>query len=82
VGGWLSINYALGHIRASVASVSLLGQPVVTALISVPLLNEALSWAQIGGGLLVLAGIGLANLYAAQPTPPDPPTAPASGEPV
>ena len=59
--GWLSINYALGHLRASVTSVSLLGQPVITALIAVPLLGEALSSAQIIGGVLVLVGIGFAN---------------------
>lgn len=61
VVGWLSINYALGHLRASVTSVSLLGQPVITALIAVPLLGEALSGAQIIGGVLVLVGIGFAN---------------------
>ena len=57
LAGWLTINYALGHIRASVASVSLLGQPVLTALISIPLLNEVLSIEQIIGGALVLGGI-------------------------
>ena len=36
---------------------SLLGQPVLTALFSIPLLNEGLSADQIVGGLLVLGGI-------------------------
>ena len=31
LGGWIAITYALGHIRAPVASVTLLGQPVLTA---------------------------------------------------
>ncbi|MGI8586977.1 MAG: DMT family transporter [Chloroflexia bacterium] len=61
VAGWLSINYALGPLRASVTSVSLLAQPVLTALIAVPLLSESLSGAQIGGGALALLGIYLAN---------------------
>ena len=64
VAGWLCINYALGHLRASLTSVSLLAQPVITA-ISVPLLGEALSAAQIVGGGLVLAGIYLANRRSA-----------------
>ena len=61
LGGWLAINYALGHIRATVASVSLLGQPVLTALFSLPLLGEHLSVEQIAGGALVLGGIWVVN---------------------
>lgn len=57
VGGWLSINYALGHLPAPPASVALLSQPVLTAIIAVPLLGENLSIYQIGGGMLVLTGI-------------------------
>jgi len=65
LGGWLAINYALGHIRASAASVSLLGQPVLTALFSIPLLGESLSAEQIIGGALVLGGIWVVNRRAA-----------------
>ncbi|MGH9459656.1 MAG: DMT family transporter [Vicinamibacteria bacterium] len=57
LGGWFAISYALGHLRATVMSVSLLGQPVLTALLGVPLLGEYLSVRQILGGLMVLAGI-------------------------
>ena len=57
VVGWLAINYALGHLPASVVSPTLLGQPVITAIAAVPLLSQALSGAQIAGGALVLAGI-------------------------
>jgi drug/metabolite transporter (DMT)-like permease len=59
--GWLAINYALGHLKASAVSVSLLGQAVVTALLSIPLLGETLGLAQTVGGLLVLSGIYLVN---------------------
>ena len=72
VAGWLSINYALGHLRASLTSVSLLAQPVITALLSVPLLGEGLSWAQIVGGLLVLPGIYLANRGTGPAAIPEP----------
>jgi drug/metabolite transporter (DMT)-like permease len=61
LGGYLAINYALGHLRASSVSVSLLGQPVLTALISIPLLGEFLSVQQILGGTIVVIGIYLVN---------------------
>ncbi|HEX8682898.1 MAG TPA: DMT family transporter [Ardenticatenaceae bacterium] len=61
LGGMFGINYALGHIPAPIASVSLLGQPVLTALLAIPLLSEYLSAAQMIGGALVLAGIYLVH---------------------
>lgn len=60
-GGVLAISYALGYIPASTTSVSLLLQPVLTALLSVPLLGEGLGADQIAGGLIVLAGIYLVH---------------------
>ncbi|HKP54808.1 MAG TPA: DMT family transporter [Chloroflexia bacterium] len=59
--GWMAINYSLGHLPAPIASVSLLSQPVLTAILAVPLLGEALSVYQIVGGLLVLLGIYIVN---------------------
>lgn len=59
--GWMAINYSLGHLPAPIASVSLLSQPVITALLAVPLLAEALSVYQLIGGALVLAGIYIVN---------------------
>ncbi|MBF6613238.1 MAG: DMT family transporter [Chloroflexi bacterium] len=59
--GWLSINYALGHLPASITAVTLLLQPVITALVAVPLLSENLSFYQIGGGVLVLLGVYIVN---------------------
>lgn len=61
VVGWMLINYALGHLRASHVSVSLLGQPVVTAILGVIILGEALTSNQIIGGALALTGIYLVN---------------------
>lgn len=57
VGGWLAINYALGHLRATITSVTLLFQPVLTALIAIPLLHEYLRPEQTIGAALVLAGV-------------------------
>ena len=59
--GWLAINYSLGHLPAPLTAVTLLSQPVITALLAVPLLGEALTIFQMGGGLLVLAGIYIVN---------------------
>jgi drug/metabolite transporter (DMT)-like permease len=61
LGGWLAISYALGHLSAAPVSVGLLGQAVVTALLSMPLLGEYLSMNQVIGGVLVLVGIYLVN---------------------
>jgi len=59
VGGYLSISYALGKLPASVVSPSLLGQPVLTALLAIPLLGEGLRPEQGLGGLSVLLGVYL-----------------------
>jgi drug/metabolite transporter (DMT)-like permease len=61
LAGWLAINYALGHMPARIVSVTLLGQPVLTALFAVLLLHEILAAHQIVGGLIALAGIFLVN---------------------
>ena len=59
--GWLAINQALGHIRPTVASVSLLSQTVFTAIFSILILGEVLTLHEIGGALVVLVGIYLVN---------------------
>jgi drug/metabolite transporter (DMT)-like permease len=61
VGGYLSIGYALGHLSASIVAPTLIGQPVVTALLAIPLLGEALRTEQWIGGLVVLVGIYLVH---------------------
>jgi drug/metabolite transporter (DMT)-like permease len=69
VAGWLAINYALGHLPASIVSVTLLAQPVMTAFLAVPLLGEPLAPRQLLGGALALAGIYLVNRGATRPAP-------------
>jgi drug/metabolite transporter (DMT)-like permease len=59
--GYLALGYALGHLPASVVSPTLLGQPVLTALLAIPLLGETLQPVQWIGGLVVLAGIYLVH---------------------
>ena len=61
LGGWLAINYAMVYIPATIASVSLLGQSVFTAIIAIPVLGEHLSGVELLGALVVLAGIFMVN---------------------
>jgi drug/metabolite transporter (DMT)-like permease len=61
LAGYLALTYALGHLPATITSVSLLSQGPLTAAMAAVLLNEPVSVAQIVGGVLVLGGVGLAH---------------------
>lgn len=55
--GWFSINYAQGYLPAAIVAPTLLGQPVMTAILSYLLLGEAFTILQIGAGLIVILGV-------------------------
>ena len=59
--GYISISYALGHLPARVVSPTLIGQPIMTAILAIPLLSEIPNLIQILGGLVALAGIYIVN---------------------
>jgi drug/metabolite transporter (DMT)-like permease len=59
--GYFSVTYALGHLPAAVVSPTMIAQPVLTALLAIPFLGEALQAGQWLGGMAVLAGIYLVN---------------------
>ena len=61
LGGYFALTYAMGHLPATVTSVSLLSQGPLTALLASLLLGEPLTTPLLIGGALVLLGIGLAN---------------------
>jgi len=61
LGGYLALTYALGHLPATITSVSLLTQGPLTAVMAAVLLGEPLTLPQIVGGALVLFGVGLAH---------------------
>ena len=61
VGGQGLIAYAMAHLAASFATVSLLLQPVLTAVVSWLLFGQALGPLQIGGALLILGGLAVAR---------------------
>jgi drug/metabolite transporter (DMT)-like permease len=60
--GYISVGYALGRLPASVVAPTMILQPVITALMAIPLAGEALALPQLAGGLAVLGGIYLVNL--------------------
>jgi drug/metabolite transporter (DMT)-like permease len=70
--GYLSITYALGHLPASIVSPTLIGQPVLTTLLAIPLLGEVPTSIQWIGGLVALAGIFLVNQSHIQRQPEAP----------
>ena len=59
--GYISISYALGHLPARVVSPTLIGQPIMTAILAIPLLSETPNLVQVIGGLVALAGIYIVN---------------------
>jgi drug/metabolite transporter (DMT)-like permease len=61
LGGYLFLTYAMGHLPATISSITLLTQGPLTALMAALLLGEPLSFAQILGGSLVLCGVGIAH---------------------
>lgn len=61
LGGYLALTYAMGHLPATVTSVSLLSQGPLTAVLAAVFLREPMTGPLLVGGALVLLGIGLAN---------------------
>jgi drug/metabolite transporter (DMT)-like permease len=67
VGGQLAVSFALGYLPASLVSPMLLIQPILTALLAIPLLGQPLSLWQIAGGIVVLAGIYVVHISQQRP---------------
>lgn len=57
--GHTVVNWALGHVRSHVVSVSLLGEPVGSTVLAALLLSETPSTGTLAGGAVVLVGIYL-----------------------
>ena len=59
--GYLAVTYALGHLPAFVVAPTMIVQPILTAILAIPLLNEIPSSIQIIGGVVALTGIYIIN---------------------
>lgn len=57
--GHTVLNWALAHVESSVVSVSLLGEPIGSALLALVLLGEVPSTITVVGGTVVLLGISV-----------------------
>ena len=62
VVGYFSLVYALGHLPAFIVAPSMVAQPVLTALLAIPLAGEGLSVSQWLGGMITIVGIYLVNI--------------------
>lgn len=67
VAGQSLIAYAMAHLPSTLSSVGLLLQPVMAALFAWVLLGEYMGPIQIAGGIIVLAGIGIARQAGRNP---------------
>lgn len=59
--GYMALAYALGHLPASVVAPTMILQPVATAILAIPLLNEIPNGWQVIGGAIALTGIYIIN---------------------
>ena len=69
------LDWALEHVSAAAVSIAVLGEPVFSTLLAIPLLHEVPSPSSLLGILLVLVGVGVA---AWAETKVDPSFAPSS----
>ncbi|HZS15187.1 MAG TPA: DMT family transporter [Candidatus Dormibacteraeota bacterium] len=58
--GHTVFNWTLRHLRTALVSVSLLGEPVITSLLAIPILHELPPGQAVAGGVVILIGLGLA----------------------
>lgn len=61
IGGHTLYNWSLAHVRASLASVALLGEPIISSILAflIPWISEIPSYWTILGGCIVLTGVYL-----------------------
>ena len=64
VGGTSMISWSFAHLPAAFSAVTLLMNPMLTAIFAWVLLDEALGLGQVAAGLLVLGGILVAWYYS------------------
>lgn len=58
--GHSSLNWALGHLSATLVAVAVMAEPVGATLLAWLLLGEMPPWSSVAGGVLVLTGVYLA----------------------
>jgi drug/metabolite transporter (DMT)-like permease len=67
--GHSSLNWAVRYLPAHIVTVALLGEPVLSTILAIPILGEQPGLLRLVGGAVTLVGVYLA-LRSARPTPP------------
>lgn len=67
--GHSTFNYFLKSLSAAFVSIALLGEPIGTVILAYLFLRESPTWLEVGGGLLILAGIFVASRSAEKKQP-------------
>ncbi len=62
--GHTIVNWALAYLSPTIVAVTLLAEPLGASVLAWVWLGESVSWLQGCGGVLILAGISLANYQA------------------
>ena len=68
--GHSALNWALRYLSAAFVSVAILGEPVVSTLLAIPILGEVPGPIRIAGGMLLLTGVVLFVLKSDGTQPP------------
>jgi len=55
--GHSSLNWSLRFVSATLVTIAVLGEPVGATVLAFLILGEVPTWAEIGGGILILVGI-------------------------
>ena len=58
--GHSSLNWSLRFVPATLVTIAVLGEPVVATVLAFLILNEVPTLSEVGGGILILAGIFVA----------------------
>jgi len=58
--GHSSLNWSLRFVSATLVTIAVLGEPVGATALAYLILDEVPTWTEIGGGILILAGIFVA----------------------
>lgn len=54
------LNWALEHVSAALVAIAILGEPIFSTLLAIPILDEVPEPPRVAGAAIVLCGVGLA----------------------
>lgn len=63
------LNWALEHVSAALVAIAILGEPIFSTLLAIPILDEVPGPSRVIGAAIVLLGVALAASSEARPKP-------------